>query len=77
LKIVSICLLCVLSAFAQRSAARSGTPSVPEANAGRLMVSTPATRTPVGYLQFETGALFAEDSTELYPCRWFVTLSDC
>jgi hypothetical protein len=27
-------------------------------------VSTPATLTPVGYLQFENGALFAEDSTE-------------
>jgi hypothetical protein len=64
LKIVAVCLLCLLSAFAQRSAAQSGTPSVPEANPGRPTVSTPATLTPVGYLQFETGALFAEDSTE-------------
>jgi hypothetical protein len=64
LKIVPLCLLCALSAFAQRSAAQSRTLSVPEANPGRPTVSTPATLTPVGYLQFETGALFAEDSTE-------------
>jgi hypothetical protein len=64
LKVVLICLLCVLSASAQRSAAQSATPSVPEANPGRPTVSTPATLTPVGYLQFENGALFAEESTE-------------
>jgi hypothetical protein len=64
LKVLLICLLCVLSAFAQRSAAQSATPSVPEANPGRPTVSTPATLTPVGYLQFENGALFAEKSTE-------------
>jgi hypothetical protein len=64
LKIVPICLLGMLSAFAQLSPAQSGTPSVPEANPGRPTVSTPATLTPVGYLQFENGALFAEDSTE-------------
>ena len=64
MKIVPICLLCMLSAFAQLSPAQSGTPSVPEANPGRPTVSTPATLTPVGYLQFENGALFAEDSTE-------------
>ena len=38
--------------------------SDPEANPGRPTVSTPATLTPVGYLQFENGALFAEHSTE-------------
>jgi hypothetical protein len=37
---------------------------VPEANPGRPTVSKPATLTPVGYIQFETGALFAEDSAE-------------
>jgi hypothetical protein len=37
---------------------------VPEVNPGRPTVSTPATLTPVGYLQFENGVLFAEDSTE-------------
>jgi hypothetical protein len=64
LKIVPICLLSVLSVLAQLSRAQSGTSSVPEANPGRPTVSTPATLTPLGYLQFENGALFAEDSTE-------------
>ena len=64
LKIVPLFLFCALSAFAQLSQAQSGTPSVPEANPGRPTVSTPATLTPVGYLQFENGVLFAQDSTE-------------
>jgi hypothetical protein len=40
------------------------TQTVPQANPGRPTVSTPATLTPVGYLQFETGMLGAVDSTE-------------
>jgi hypothetical protein len=64
LKIVLMCLLCMLSAFAQPSSAQSESTSVPDANPGRPTVSTPATLTPVGYLQFENGALFAEDSAE-------------
>ncbi len=44
--------------------AQSGTPSVPDANPGRPTVSTPATLTPVGYLQFENGALYTNGSTE-------------
>ena len=36
----------------------------PEANPGRPTVSTPATLTPVGYLQFENGGLYAETSPE-------------
>ena len=36
----------------------------PEANPGRPTVSNPATLTPVGYLQFETGTLGATNSTE-------------
>jgi hypothetical protein len=36
-----------------------------EANPGRPTVSTPATLTPVGYLQFETGVLGAEHSPDL------------
>jgi hypothetical protein len=63
-KVVLISLLCMLSVSAQLTRAQSGTPSVPEANPGRPTVSTPATLTPVGYLQFENGTLFAEDSTE-------------
>jgi hypothetical protein len=36
----------------------------PEANPGRPTVSTPATLTPVGYLQFESGSLYAAHSPE-------------
>jgi hypothetical protein len=38
--------------------------NVPEANPARPTVANPATLTPVGYLQFETGALGAQDSPE-------------
>jgi hypothetical protein len=54
----------MLSVLAQLSRAQSGTTSVPEANPGRPTVSTPATLTPVGYIQFENGTLFAENSAE-------------
>jgi len=64
LKIVPIVLLGMLSVLAQLSSAQSGTTSEPEANPGRPTVSTPAALTPVGYLQFENGVLFAQDSTE-------------
>ena len=37
---------------------------VPEANPGRPTVSTPATLTPVGYLQFEVGGFGATDSPD-------------
>src|SRR5450631_4522656 len=37
---------------------------VPEANPARPTVSTPATLTPLGYLQFETGTLGATTSPE-------------
>lgn len=37
---------------------------LPQANPGRPTVSTPATLTPVGYLQLETGLLGAEKSSE-------------
>lgn len=40
------------------------TQSVPEANPARPTVSTPATLTPVGYLQFESGVLYADASPE-------------
>ncbi len=44
--------------------ASSAQPDAPEANPGRPTVSTPATLTPVGYLQFETGILAAWHSPE-------------
>jgi len=46
------------------SAAQSVVSDDPEANPGRPTVSTPATLTPVGYLQFETGAVGASHSPE-------------
>jgi hypothetical protein len=42
----------------------SGPSPGPDANPGRPTVSTPATLTPVGYIQFETGALAAARSPE-------------
>lgn len=45
------------------SHAQSST-ELPEANPGRPTVSTPATLTPVGYLQFENGGLYAQSSQE-------------
>ena len=64
LKVIAICFVCFSTLFGQNCLAQSGTTSGPEANPGRPTVSTPATLTPVGYLQFENGALFAEHSTE-------------
>ena len=50
--------------FALPLAAQTGTDPIPEANPARPTVSTPATLTPVGYLQFETGVLGAVTSPE-------------
>src|ERR1700730_11900398 len=44
--------------------AQTMTDPVPEANPARPTVSTPATLTPIGYLQFETGSLGATTSPE-------------
>jgi hypothetical protein len=43
---------------------QSAPATAPEANPSRPTVSTPATLTPVGYLQFENGFLFAKDSLD-------------
>jgi hypothetical protein len=64
LKVFAVSLFLMLCGFAQLSCAQSGTTSPPDANPGRPTVSTPATLTPVGYLQFENGTLFANHSTE-------------
>jgi hypothetical protein len=48
----------------QPAAAQSAVDEEPEANPGRPTVSTPATITPVGYLQFETGFVAAYHSPE-------------
>ena len=50
--------------FALPIAAQTITDPIPEANPARPTVSTPATLTPVGYLQFETGGLGAVASPE-------------
>jgi hypothetical protein len=50
--------------FVCSTAAQSSMPDEPEANPGRPTVSTPATLTPVGYLQFESGFLGARHSPE-------------
>src|SRR5437588_8694742 len=50
--------------FARSGAAQSQAPDQPEANPGRPTVSTPATLTPVGYLQFESGFVAAGHSPE-------------
>jgi hypothetical protein len=64
LKFAPTWLFLMLYLFHQSSAAQAGTSAVPDANPGRPTVSTPATLTPLGYLQFENGTLFADDSTE-------------
>lgn len=50
--------------FPAAAAAQSAPSDEPQANPARPTVSNPATLTPVGYLQFETGFLGAEDSPE-------------
>ncbi|HEY5054887.1 MAG TPA: hypothetical protein VII58_01930 [Acidobacteriaceae bacterium] len=60
-KVALLCaaLPCAQSLPAQLSA---NAPQAPQANPGRPTVSTPATLTPVGYLQFENGGLYAASS---------------
>lgn len=56
--------LLYLTLALQSAAAQSAVDEGPEANPGRPTVSTPATITPVGYLQFETGFVPAYQSPE-------------
>ena len=56
----------LLSGFLATCAAQSGASSAPVANPGRPTVATPATLTPVGYLQFENGIQYALDSPEFF-----------
>ncbi len=62
------CVLLALIAIAQTAAGQSSSSEdksdEAEANPGRPTVSTPATLTPVGYVQFETGVLGASHSPE-------------
>jgi hypothetical protein len=61
---VLVFLLLMLAWCPRQVAAQSQPPGEPEANPGRPTVSTPATLTPVGYLQFESGFEAALDSPE-------------
>jgi len=58
-----ICVWLLLGVCVHSAAAQSPEPG-PEANPGRPTVSTPATLTPAGYIQFETGTLAANHSPE-------------
>src|SRR5664279_500080 len=68
LLLLSLFLMIGLSASAQDPADKTQdalAKDSPVANPGRPTVSTPATLTPIGYLQFETGTLGARTSPDL------------
>jgi hypothetical protein len=58
-----ICVWLLLGVCVHSAAAQTAEPG-PIANPGRPTVSTPATLTPTGYLQFETGTIAAYHSPE-------------
>jgi hypothetical protein len=62
--LIGLCSLLLSLVIVLPSAAQSTESDEAEANPGRPTVSTPATLTPVGYLQFETGVLGANHSPE-------------
>jgi hypothetical protein len=62
--LIGLCFLLLSFVIVPLSAAQSAESGEAEANPGRPTVSTPATLTPVGYLQFETGVLGASHSPE-------------
>lgn len=64
MKLILLVLLFLMAVAPQQTLAQSGDDEGPEANPARPTVSTPATLTPVGYLQFETGFLPAYHSPE-------------
>src|SRR5436189_128730 len=59
MRLLFLCLLLAASPSFTQSVS-----VIPEANPGRPTVATPATLTPVGYLQFESGAVGAWRSPE-------------
>jgi hypothetical protein len=63
-RLIVLLLLCCSLGFPALAQDDQDSSGVPQANPGRPTVSTPATLTPVGYLQFETGVLGAEHSGE-------------
>jgi hypothetical protein len=67
-----VMLLCAVFVCSASPFPHSFTEPVPEANPARPTVSTPATLTPVGYLQFETGSLGAVTSPEFARLEFLV-----
>jgi hypothetical protein len=63
-RLIGLCFLLLNFVVVPLSAGQSAESDPPDANPGRPTVSTPATLTPVGYLQFETGVLGASHSPE-------------
>jgi len=61
---LTLCLVFLSLILVASSAAQSAASDEPEANPGRPTVSTPATLTPEGYLQLESGFLGASHSPE-------------
>jgi len=59
-----VTLITASSLLAQSDQKNNENNDVPEANPARHTVATPATLTPVGYLQFENGVLYATGSDE-------------
>jgi len=72
LRFIFAASLLYLTLTLQPAAAQSAVDDEPEANPGRPTVSTPATITPVGYLQFETGFVPAYQSPE-FSSRYSLT----
>lgn len=66
LKRASFALFAVLFLFSAPAFSQERADEAPECNPARPTVSTPATLTPVGYLQFESGGLYASDSGEFH-----------
>jgi hypothetical protein len=64
LRFILVASFLFLTLTSHLAKAQSAVVDEPEANPGRPTVSTPATLTPVGYLQFETGFVPAYDSPE-------------
>jgi hypothetical protein len=60
----AVLVISALVLFARTARAQTPVGQEPEANPGRPTVSTPATLTPAGYLQFETGLSAANHSPE-------------
>lgn len=64
MRLILIALFLFLTVAPRHVVAQSGVIEEAEANPGRPTVSTPATLTPVGYVQFETGFTPAYNSRE-------------